>query len=227
MKYKILQLSLMAGCLTAVSASASLNLVVNGDFSAGNTGFTSSYTSGTGVQNSLLNAGANQGAGYYAVGTDPSFYNPNWTDGPTSVPGDPNAQMLIVNGSPNAGATVWQGSLSPGMVAGQTYTFSALVASLYPVSEPTLSFSIGGNTLGPITLTGAGSWETFTETFVAGSSSAGFIDLNGDLNGNDFAITEISITPVVPEPSTIVAGGLLLLPFGASTLRIMRKKIGA
>jgi len=29
---------------------------------------------------------------------------------------------------------------------------------------------------------------------------------------------------VVPEPTTIVAGALLLLPFGASTLRILRKQ---
>jgi hypothetical protein len=29
---------------------------------------------------------------------------------------------------------------------------------------------------------------------------------------------------VVPEPTTLVAGALLLLPFGASTLRIVRKK---
>jgi hypothetical protein len=30
--------------------------------------------------------------------------------------------------------------------------------------------------------------------------------------------------PEVPEPTTIIAGALLLLPFGASTLRILRKK---
>jgi hypothetical protein len=27
----------------------------------------------------------------------------------------------------------------------------------------------------------------------------------------------------VPEPTTLIAGALLLLPFGASTLRIVRK----
>jgi len=31
-----------------------------------------------------------------------------------------------------------------------------------------------------------------------------------------------SSTPV-PEPSTVIAGMLLLLPFGASTLRVLRK----
>jgi hypothetical protein len=31
-------------------------------------------------------------------------------------------------------------------------------------------------------------------------------------------------TPAIPEPSTVVAGALLLLPFGISTLRILRKR---
>ena len=35
-----------------------------------------------------------------------------------------------------------------------------------------------------------------------------------------------NITPV-PEPATIIAGALLLLPFGASTLRILRRKHSA
>jgi hypothetical protein len=31
------------------------------------------------------------------------------------------------------------------------------------------------------------------------------------------------LTPV-PEPTTMIAGALLLLPFGASTLRILRRR---
>jgi hypothetical protein len=33
---------------------------------------------------------------------------------------------------------------------------------------------------------------------------------------------DLTATPV-PEPTTMIAGALLLLPFGASTLRRMRK----
>jgi hypothetical protein len=211
--------------LSALAVSqASANLVVNGDFSAGDTGFTSDYGDGTGSQNSLLTFGLNQGAGYYAVGTTPSYYNQNWTYGPTSVTGDPSAGMLIVNGAPTGGpTTVWQGTLSSPLIAGQSYTFSVMVASLYPVSEPTLSFSIGSTPIGSTTLSGAGTWSTFTKSFVAGSGLPSFIDLNTELNGNDFVVSEISITPV-PEPTTMIAGALLLLPFGASTLRILRRR---
>jgi hypothetical protein len=40
------------------------------------------------------------------------------------------------------------------------------------------------------------------------------------------ALDETSI-PGVPEPTTMIAGALLLLPFGVSTLRILRKKCTA
>ena len=33
--------------------------------------------------------------------------------------------------------------------------------------------------------------------------------------------------PAVPEPTTFIAGALLLLPFGASTFRILRRKATA
>lgn len=219
---KKIQVGIMVS-LFAGAMAARANLVINGNFAAGDHNFTSGYADGTGTQNSLLNAGANSGAGYYAVGTTPSYYNPNWTYGPTSVPGDSAAQMLIVNGSPAANTAVWQGTLSSSLIAGDSYTMSALVASLYNVNEPTLTFDVGGAPIGSITLSGAGSWQTFSASFIAGSGSPNFVDLNLELNGNDFVVSEISITPV-PEPATLISGALLLLPFGASTLRILRKR---
>jgi hypothetical protein len=51
-------------------------------------------------------------------------------------------------------------------------------------------------------------------------------------NGAPGTISQVSVSSVqqsfhqvaVPEPTTIIAGALLLLPFGASTLRILRKR---
>lgn len=43
-----------------------------------------------------------------------------------------------------------------------------------------------------------------------------------DLTDRDYQDMVVSITPV-PEPTTLVAGALLLLPFGMSTLRRLRK----
>jgi hypothetical protein len=38
-----------------------------------------------------------------------------------------------------------------------------------------------------------------------------------------FGLRTESLT-VVPEPTTMIAGALLLLPFGASTLRVLRRR---
>ena len=42
-----------------------------------------------------------------------------------------------------------------------------------------------------------------------------------DANGEDRKITGYA---AVPEPTTMIAGALLLLPFGLSTLRMLRRK---
>jgi hypothetical protein len=46
------------------------------------------------------------------------------------------------------------------------------------------------------------------------------------INGKTYEVNQ-DMLGIVPEPTTVLAGMLLLLPFGASTLRILRKKIAA
>jgi hypothetical protein len=46
----------------------------------------------------------------------------------------------------------------------------------------------------------------------------------GDLGDHFYDVNASFLFTPVPEPTTMVAGALLLLPFGASTLRIVRKK---
>ena len=41
-------------------------------------------------------------------------------------------------------------------------------------------------------------------------------------SGTTFTVSQIQLVPI-PEPTTMIAGALLLLPFGASTLRMLRK----
>jgi hypothetical protein len=62
----------------------------------------------------------------------------------------------------------------------------------------------------------------FTATFVVGAIQTGSaVDLITVSQGNDFALDDIS--GCIPEPTTMIAGALLLLPFAASTLRMVRK----
>lgn len=57
-------------------------------------------------------------------------------------------------------------------------------------------------------------------------TSVGYADAWTDRSGNavDFMFNDVG---AVPEPGTLIAGVLTLLPFGASTIRILRKRISA
>jgi hypothetical protein len=73
----------------------------------------------------------------------------------------------------------------------------------------------------PISYPGAADYA-----LVAWSSTGGYVGLspgNNGVNNVGAAPLEATLT-AVPEPTTIISGALLLLPFGASTLRILRKK---
>ena len=212
-------------CLGALAVSqASANLVVNGDFSAGNSGFISDYTYVIPVNNTAL-----WPEGTYSVVTDPNLVHYLWASFGDHTTGTGN--MMVVNGAASS-VSVWQGTLTTALIAGQTYEFSAWVANLFPPpvglgTTPTapaqLKFSIGGNQIGTsFTAPGVGVWSEFNATFVAGSAPIAVLDLNTVPNGNDFVLDDISLV-AVPEPTTMIAGELLLLPFGASTLRILRK----
>jgi hypothetical protein len=66
-------------------------------------------------------------------------------------------------------------------------------------------------------------WSYVTETAQNGGSFDASQYLDPGVHGSIQSATFWS-TVVVPEPTTMIAGALLLLPFGASTLRILRKR---
>jgi hypothetical protein len=78
------------------------NLIFNGDFEAGNTGFTSEYTYVVGTGPTAL-----QPPSVYSIGLDPSLYHSAWTSFGDHTTGTGN--MMIVNGTSNGtpGALVW------------------------------------------------------------------------------------------------------------------------
>jgi hypothetical protein len=86
--------------------NVSPNLVVNGDFEAGNTGFSSAYIYGTGGTYGLLSS-----EGQYAIATSPNATHMNFSDcvdhTPTGV-----GNMLVANGSGTPNTSVWCQSIS-------------------------------------------------------------------------------------------------------------------
>lgn len=206
----------VAGALV-LNGKASADLITNGDFSAGNTGFTSGYTEDSSA-GAGENAGANQGAGYYGIVTDSTFWHPLFADFHDHT-GDSAGLMMIVNGDNTPNTTVWQEGgidLTPGV----TYELTFWAASAYTVSPANLEITASdGATDQTIALGGdAGVWHQFTMDFVANSNptTISLTDNNTDLSGNDFALDDISLTPVrsngpvVPLPASAFSGSILL-----------------
>ena len=74
---------------------------------------------------------------------------------------------------------------------------------------------------GSVIFAGTAPTGTYGATLPTGNLIGGYFDLGGSLE------VEFNYTPAVssvPEPTTVIAGALMLLPFGASTMRSLRKK---
>ncbi len=201
------------GMTTQASAA---NLITNGDFELGNTGFTSDYT---------FNAGVNFNAAEYTVGTNPQAFNGAFVSAGDHTTGFGN--MMIVNGSQDLNDIVWQSDAIA--IAGLTnYFFEAFVMNVFPTSPPNLTFTIsldGGmeqvlDTLSvPNTV---GVWNGLSTTFNSGGATNATLRLRNAqiaFSGNDFAIDDISLSTqsivnpgAVPEPAT---WAFMIAGFGA------------
>src|ERR1700749_1397898 len=105
--------ALVAAAVSFSPALAAPNLITNGDFSAGNTGFTSGYTYVAPTANSMYPEGL------YTIASDPYSVHNLWV----SIPGG-NPQ-LIVNGATNGSTTPVWGEQNISMVKSGIYSFSA------------------------------------------------------------------------------------------------------
>ena len=169
------------------------NLVINGDFSAGNTGFTSSYTFVSG-------AGSLVPESVYAIDTDP------WPDHPSAAHfGDHTTgtgNMMSINGA-SSPISVWCETVP--VTPNTTYNFSAWVANWSSADVgagcPLLQFQINGVLIGtPDAITAApGVWTHFFSTWNSGTATVANIciyDETTAADGNDFSLDDISFTQV-------------------------------
>ncbi len=180
------------------------NLIVNGDFESGNTGFSSSYIYGTGGSWGLLS-----NAGQFAIATSPSLAHNNFiscADHTTTGPGN----MIVVNGAGTANTSVWCQTVT--VQPNQMYNFSAWVSNAL-ASDPNvaqLQFTANGVQLGSIftTPTIGCTWQEFNNLWYSGSAtSAQLCIVNQNFmntGGNDFMIDDISFKPVCVRADTII-----------------------
>jgi len=170
------------------------NLIVNGDFSAGNTAFTSAYTFAT----------DGSPAGVYSVGPNSGAWLPGSPGCTDHTSGTGN--MLLVNGAQQTDVAVWSETVA--VTPNTNYAFSAWLDNITTVNPAILKFSINGQPLG-MSLTANATpcvWNQFYTTWNSGGNTTATISIvneNTILSGNDFALDDISFAPVNIETDSV------------------------
>ncbi|MDO6431418.1 LamG-like jellyroll fold domain-containing protein [Flavitalea sp. BT771] len=170
------------------------NLVANGDFSAGNTGFTSDYTY----------TQVNQGPAEYLVGKNPSIWNPGMFACTDHTSGAGN--MLMINGAQQPNVNVWSQTVT--VTPNTDYAFSAWLENITTVNPSILQFSINGHPLGNLLTANVNScvWDQYYTVWNSGSNTTAVISIvnqNMVFSGNDFALDDISFSPVALQRDSV------------------------
>ena len=184
----------LAGATTALSiafvsgASAStVDVVTNGGFEGGNSGFSTDYTQGS----------LNNVSNYGVVGS---------YSGLTAHGG---SLFMAVNGHFDTSTvtypTVWSQTVS--LISGNTYSFSAWMADWSGfLPKAGLSVQINGSEFATMTAPGSeDTWSEMTGSFVATSSGAAtlsFVETTSAFGGNDYGLDDITLTTEVSGVGT-------------------------
>jgi gliding motility-associated-like protein len=180
---------------TLTSQTLGNNIVANGDFEQGNTGFTSDYA---------FQAPPNTLEGVYFISTDPK----NWNLGLVSCKDHTSGlgNMMTINGSPSNNLNLWRQKIK--VLPNKNYVFSAWLMSANPVNPALLQFSINGTQIGALLQASTQTciWKRFYVTWNSGTESEidiSIINKNTQILGNDFAIDDISFAELITKTDSI------------------------
>ena len=198
-----------------VSTPLTTNLIANGDFELGNTGFTTGHVPGTGGTYGLLSLNST-----YAVTTSPSLVHNNFAscNDHTLV----GTQMLVLNCSSTPNVSAWCQTVT--VLPNTNYTFSMWAMSA--VSSNPAQFYVMANGTAISTPTTISSitcqWQQITFIWNSGNlTSVNFCIMNQNLaaSGNDAAIDDISLIEMcsASDDVTITVNNLPATPLSAST----------
>ncbi|MGI8893361.1 MAG: hypothetical protein ACR2GN_07860, partial [Bacteroidia bacterium] len=196
------------------TAPTGTNLVLNGDFSQGDIGFGSGYSTGTGGAFGLVT-----NSGQYAIVTNPGLAHTNFASFGDHTSGTGN--MMVINGSGAANVSIWCQTIS--VKPFTTYNFSTWIATAVSSSPAILQFSINGvNTGFPFAASSnTGQWQQFFTNWYSGSNLTAnicIVNQNTSTFGNDFAIDDIFfeecdciVQPAAGPDTTVCEGATVQL----------------
>jgi len=180
-----------------INSLSATNLLFNGDFSQGDTGFYSDYIYGTGGGVGLLS-----NEGQYAIATNAGSTHNQFANCSDHTGG---GGMMVVNASGDA-SNIWCQDIE--VNPGSNYHFSAWVTSVVSQNPAQLQFSVNGTLLGsPFNaIPNTCNWRQFSADWSAnGVSSATICIANTNFTpaGNDFALDDISFREICTTTASV------------------------
>ncbi len=169
--------------------TSSVNLVVNGDFSQGNTAFQSDYKHN---RTSACQENFMLPAGEYAITPNPRFNHCYFAACIDHTNG--SSCMMAVNGATIANQVVWKQKVA--VVPNTTYYFSTWISNAVADAPSKMDFSINGKSLGdPIIAPNAVcDWKQFFTLWNSENNSEATISILNQSTvefGNDFILDDI------------------------------------
>lgn len=169
------------------------NLIVNGDFENGDTGFTTDYSTGS----------AN--VGNYLISDTPQNYFSLFSDCDDHTTGSGN--MMIVDGSDIPNQNIWCQTIN--ISQNTDYYFSLWATMVGGTSPPELFFTVDGNVISDTMSIPFDNclWTELSQIWNSGTnSSIEFCIINNNISpfGNDFAIDDIFVSPICQVTDEIV-----------------------
>jgi gliding motility-associated-like protein len=197
-----------------VATATSTNLITNGDFEAGNIGFTTGHIPGTGGTYGLLSLNST-----YAITTSPSLVHNNFVSCNDHTPTGTN--MLVLNCSSIPNTSAWCQTVT--VLPNTNYTFSMWAMSVVGGSPAQFFVTANGTPINtPTTLSSTTcQWQQITSVWNSGSlTSVNLCIMNQNLaeSGNDAAIDDISLIEMcsASDAVTITVNNIPATPLSAS-----------
>ncbi len=171
------------------------NLIVNGDFEQGNTGFSSVYTNN---QSNLINPGT------YAVVQSPAIVLSTFPQCDDHTSGVGN--MMVVHGLTSSGNNVWCQTVN--VQPNTTYEFAAWVMTVVPFFPSSFDFTINGVSLGPMTFPANSicEWAEYAKLWNSGAANTAticIVDQGGGGLINGYALDDISLRALCSETDDV------------------------
>ncbi len=208
-----------AAALLGTSALHASELLTNGDFSGGNTGFASTY--------SYNSYSAAQGT-YYLTGNAANIcgcFN-NLADHTSG-----SGTLMVLDGA-QSGLDFFSETFA--VSANTNYTLSYWASQLGGGPQAVIAAMVNGSQVGSNFVPSQSGWQNYTVSFNSGlatSVTLGLRDLETNFSYNDFAIDDVSVVGevagAVPEPATwaLMIGGFAMT--GASMRRRSTRVVAA